>query len=117
MNARNMRELGVHLIAFCHNDACGHQALIDVSGYLDVIEIAKTCFGCLPARGYEDEGQTRRIDRLSRSCRLFPHRCALSDVAKEVATLGKLDEDEVMRANPRTGSIQKSNAKGLDGHA
>jgi hypothetical protein len=25
--------------------------------------------------------------------------------------LGKLDEDEVMRANPRTGSIQKSNAK------
>lgn len=25
--------------------------------------------------------------------------------------LGKLDEDEVMRVNPRTGSVQKSNAK------
>ena len=30
----NMRELGVHhLIAFCLNDACRHQALIDVSSY------------------------------------------------------------------------------------
>jgi hypothetical protein len=28
----NMRGLGVqHLIAFCHNDACRHSALIDVS--------------------------------------------------------------------------------------
>jgi hypothetical protein len=27
-----MRRQGVHhLIAFCHNDACRHQALIDVS--------------------------------------------------------------------------------------
>ena len=25
--------------------------------------------------------------------------------------LGKLDEDEVLRVNPRTGSVQKSNAK------
>ena len=25
--------------------------------------------------------------------------------------LGKLDDDEVMRVNPRTGTIQKSNAK------
>jgi hypothetical protein len=30
----NVRELGVHrLTAFCHNDACRHQALIDVSRY------------------------------------------------------------------------------------
>jgi transposase len=30
----NLREQGVtHLIAFCHNDACRHQALIDVSKY------------------------------------------------------------------------------------
>jgi hypothetical protein len=29
-----MRELGVHhLIAFCLNDSCRHQALIDVSSY------------------------------------------------------------------------------------
>jgi hypothetical protein len=29
-----MRELGVHhLIAFCLNDACRHQAIIDVSSY------------------------------------------------------------------------------------
>jgi hypothetical protein len=34
MTLGNMRELGVqHLIAFCLNDACGHQALIDVSSY------------------------------------------------------------------------------------
>ncbi len=32
MTLGNMRELGVqHLIAFCLNDACRHQALIDVS--------------------------------------------------------------------------------------
>jgi hypothetical protein len=34
MTLGNMRELGVHhLIAFCHNDDCPHQALIDVSSY------------------------------------------------------------------------------------
>ena len=34
MTLGNMRELGVHhLIAFCLNDACRHQALIDVSSY------------------------------------------------------------------------------------
>ena len=34
MTLSNMRELGVHhLIAFCLNDACRHQALIDVSSY------------------------------------------------------------------------------------
>ena len=32
MTLGNMREQGVqHLIAFCLNDACRHQALIDVS--------------------------------------------------------------------------------------
>jgi hypothetical protein len=34
MTLANMYEQGVHhLIAFCHNDACRHQALIDVSNY------------------------------------------------------------------------------------
>ena len=34
MDLANMREKGVHhLIAFCHNDACRHQAVIDVSSY------------------------------------------------------------------------------------
>jgi hypothetical protein len=34
MDLANMREQGVHhLIAFCHNDACRHQTLIDVSKY------------------------------------------------------------------------------------
>jgi hypothetical protein len=34
MNLANMRRQGVHhLIAYCHNDACRHQALIDVSQY------------------------------------------------------------------------------------
>jgi hypothetical protein len=34
MTRGNMRELGVHhLIGYCHNDACRHQALIDVSPY------------------------------------------------------------------------------------
>jgi hypothetical protein len=36
MTLGNMRELGVRwLAAFCHNDACRHQALIDVSAYSD----------------------------------------------------------------------------------
>jgi len=35
MTLANMRRQGVqHLIAFCINDACRHQALIDVSSYL-----------------------------------------------------------------------------------
>ena len=34
MDLANMYEQGVHhLIAFCLNDACRHQALIDVSSY------------------------------------------------------------------------------------
>jgi hypothetical protein len=34
MTLGNMREHCVHhLIVFCHNDACRHQALIDVSKY------------------------------------------------------------------------------------
>jgi hypothetical protein len=40
MTLGNMRELGVHhLIAYCHNDACKHQALIDVSNYLYNLEV------------------------------------------------------------------------------
>jgi transposase len=34
MRLGNMREQGVcHLIAYCHNDACRHQGIIDVSSY------------------------------------------------------------------------------------
>jgi hypothetical protein len=34
MTLANMYEQGVrHLIAHCHNDACRHQAVIDVSSY------------------------------------------------------------------------------------
>jgi hypothetical protein len=34
MTLGNMRQQGLHhSIAFCHNDACRHQALIDVSAY------------------------------------------------------------------------------------
>jgi hypothetical protein len=40
MTLGNMRALGVrNLIAYCHNDACRQQAVIDVSGYPDVIEV------------------------------------------------------------------------------
>jgi hypothetical protein len=34
MTLGNMRDLGVHhLIGYCHNDACRHKALIEVSNY------------------------------------------------------------------------------------
>jgi hypothetical protein len=35
-----MRQQGVrNLIAYCLNDSCRHTALIDVSGYPDVVEV------------------------------------------------------------------------------
>jgi hypothetical protein len=35
-----MRELSAqHLIGFCHNDACRHQALIDMSDCPDTLEV------------------------------------------------------------------------------
>ncbi len=40
MTLGNMRSLGVHhLIGYCHNDACRHQALIDVSDCPDQLEV------------------------------------------------------------------------------
>jgi hypothetical protein len=40
MDLANMRRQGVrHLIGFCHNDACRHQALIDVSDCPDHLKI------------------------------------------------------------------------------
>jgi hypothetical protein len=40
MTLGNMRELGVrHLIGYCLNDACRHQALIDVSEYPGDVEV------------------------------------------------------------------------------
>ena len=40
MDLANMRRQGVHhLIAYCLNDSCRHQALIDVSKYPDDVEV------------------------------------------------------------------------------
>ncbi len=40
MDLANMRKQGVRrLIAFCLNDACRHQALVEVSEYPDEVEI------------------------------------------------------------------------------
>jgi hypothetical protein len=40
MTLGNMRALGVqHLIAYCHNDACRHHALIDVTSHPDDVEV------------------------------------------------------------------------------
>jgi hypothetical protein len=40
MDLANMYEQGVrHLIAYCHNDACRHSAVIDVSRYPDDVEV------------------------------------------------------------------------------
>ena len=42
MDFANMYEQGVrHLIAYCHNDACRHTALIDVSSYLTETEVPR----------------------------------------------------------------------------
>jgi hypothetical protein len=52
-----MRQQGVlHLIAFCHNDACRHQVLIDVSSYPGDVEVpwfqSKVKCGKCGARGH-----------------------------------------------------------------
>jgi hypothetical protein len=40
MTLGNMRRHGVHhLIAFCLNDTCRHQAVIDISKYPDDLEV------------------------------------------------------------------------------
>jgi hypothetical protein len=40
MTLGNMRQLGVqHLVAYCHNDACRHQAPTDVSSDPDDVEV------------------------------------------------------------------------------
>ena len=40
MTLGNMRQQGVrHLIDYCHNDACRHQAVIDVSDCPDDVEV------------------------------------------------------------------------------
>jgi hypothetical protein len=40
MTLGNMRQQGVrHLIAYCLNDSCRHQAVIDVSSYADDVEV------------------------------------------------------------------------------
>jgi hypothetical protein len=50
MTLGSMREQGVHHpIAFCHNDACRHQALIDVSRYTDVALHGRSRGAIVPA--------------------------------------------------------------------
>jgi hypothetical protein len=57
MTLANMCELGVrNLIAYCHNDGCGHQGPIDVSGYPDDIEVPS----------FQTPGQMRQVRRQAR---------------------------------------------------
>jgi hypothetical protein len=52
MTLGNMRQLGVQrLIASCLNDACRHQALIDVSKFADDVEVSKVVCAKCGARG------------------------------------------------------------------
>jgi hypothetical protein len=47
MTLSNMRRQGVHhLIAYCLNDSCRHQALIDVSKYPGDTPIPPRCGKC-----------------------------------------------------------------------
>ena len=62
MTLGNMRRQGVHhLIAYCLNDACRHQAVIDVSSYP----------GDTPIPWFVGQGRVRQV----RSARPS-HRCA-----------------------------------------
>jgi hypothetical protein len=72
MTLGNMRELGVpHLIAFCLNDACRHQALIDVSAYGDDVEVPSfqrrvKCGECGSKEGGSTCGRTGKNSRPGR---------------------------------------------------
>ena len=46
MTLGNMRELGVYRVAYCHNDACRHTALIDVFNYSDDVEVPSFHAAC-----------------------------------------------------------------------
>ena len=83
MTLANMRELGVHhLIAYCLNDACRHQALIDVSSYPAAetdVPWFKSRVKCGKCGGRGDTRSTcARIGKSSRCCR---RRYVMSDVS------------------------------------
>jgi hypothetical protein len=62
MTLGDMRRQGVrHLIAFCHNDACRHQAIIDVSSYPDDIEVPRSS-GARPRCCESGKRGDRRVD-------------------------------------------------------
>ena len=71
MTLGNTRKQGVqHLIAYCLNDTCSHQALIDVPGYPDVVEVPE--FGkrakCGKCGGKRVD--VRRTGKRNRACRM-----------------------------------------------
>jgi transposase len=80
MTLGNMRENGVHhLIAYCLNDSCRHQAIIDVSSYPGETEIpwfqGKVKCGKCGARGRHIDvrpnwKEASRVDRLAWATRL-----------------------------------------------
>jgi hypothetical protein len=82
MTLGNMREQGVqHLIAFCHNDACRHQAIIDVSKYPDDVEVPWFVgLSNAASAGGAGAGSTcGRIGKRSRECRRIGGRPAGSE--------------------------------------
>ena len=59
MTLGNIRELGVrNLIAYCHNDACRHQAAIDVSSYPPDTPV--------PGSEHENEDRVKIVFRTAR---------------------------------------------------
>ena len=71
MTLGNMGELGVHhLIAYCPDDACRHQALIDVSSYQPIprsrgFRARSNAVSAAPAAGVSTSGQTGKRRRLT----------------------------------------------------
>ena len=79
MTLGNMRELGVqHLIVFCLNDACRHQALIER------VELSGRDRGAVPGEVQQvrrPRQQDRRATELQKSSRCCPRSCAMIDVS------------------------------------
>src|SRR6516164_5689354 len=76
MTLANMRRQGVRkLIAYCLNDSCRHQALIDVSAYPDNVEVPSfqrrikcgECGGQAGGRQTQLEGKARHARQLGRA--------------------------------------------------
>jgi hypothetical protein len=72
MTLGNMRQQGVqHLIAYCHNDACRHQAIIDVSNYSDDVEVPsfQAASSAASASGADAGWTCGRTGKRRRGCR------------------------------------------------